>query len=363
MSPRASLVESMDFERGSRSGGPAAVGVLVAVSTWLAACPGLEVEFEKVGQEPVSERRPVAPASLEELTEASLISRLPPREEQLSGTGGWRLHEVGREVARRAHDGLLSDRAWVDLLMREDMIHTRPRWPANVPFEIWLRRPNWIEAKRIVVEAIEPPIGRVEWAGKEPKNGCVIDHGYRHLRFESLPMGTRRVTFEVSIDAIENPWSPYTRLREPRTSWKGRLQLPVELVERPEDCLSAAKSPPIDAAVRESLFARLASGSIGFEQDNEERPLLAGVGISLGVELLNEGQVVERRKLRVESTVTPVCSLETLPRKLAQDPAALAHWQVRVLGDPGSALTLWEADRWWDGELTIPLAELIERGR
>ena len=317
------------------------------------------------------DRRPRPAPTFADLHEFDLLARLPPREKQLSGTGGWRLHEVAQEIGRRAREGQLSDRGWVELLVREEFIHTRPRWSTNVPFEISLKVPHWIAPMRIVVEAIEPPIGSVQFpqgfAADEVACGNMPDPVFR---FGSLPASTRAVTFEVSIEDMGNPWSPYSRLRDGSTDWKGRWKVPVEAVDGAEDCLLAAKGPAVDAAVRASLSAGIGRGSsdptlLWLRPDAEKHPVLAAVGLSLAVELLEAGQAIERTSLTAGSgwRGTGSCTLEELPRKLAEAPGVLAHRQIRVRGEPNGVLPLWEDEFYWAGELTIPLAELIERGR
>ena len=352
--------------------------VLVLAGWWLGACLGPELQLNsKIRQEPVSERRPLVSPSLTELDDFVLIARLPPREKQLSGTGGGRLHEVAQEIGRRAREGQLSERAWVELLVREDVIHTRPRWPTNMPLGISIRRPTWISPKRITVEAIDPPLGTVDetdLVDLSPLIDCLIDAGEMgrgddRRQLGALPAGTRVVTFEVRIEGMTNPWSPYSLLREkPQSSWKGRLKVPIDAVGRAEDCLPAAFGAEIDAAVRESLHAGFQQGSVeplvlGLHHSVSTHPILAGVGLSLVVELLKDGQLSEQTSLRAGGQdLASTCQLESIPRRFAEGPDR-DRWQLRIRGEPAGVLALWEAESYWTGELTIPLAELIERGR
>ena len=40
----------------------------------------------------------------------------------------------------------------------------------------------------------------------------------------------------------------------------------------------------------------------------------------------------------------------------------LRHWQIRVRGDGEMALTDWAYDKYWAGEFTVPLEDIIVNG-
>ena len=312
------------------------------------------------------ERRPLAPLTLEELHEFDLIALLPPREQQREGSGSWRLNAVAREVGRRAREGRLSDRAWTTLLMGEDLIHTRSRWPVDAPLMIWIRQPAWISPRRIVVEAIDPPLGTVQVPATGTRCGLAAAGARRRLLLGSLPVGTKEITFRVSIEGMEDPETPHRfSSDETLSGWEGRLRVAVEAVSSIENCVPRVAGPELDAAIRTGMSASLEPSSIFPDSWHQltlefaRHSAFAGVGVSFGAEVLWKGQILERFPVITTARRGSV----PIPRRLATDPVEIALLEIRIRGTSDDILGAWEVDRWWDGELTIPLAELIERGR
>src|SRR6187200_3298098 len=66
----------------------------------------------------------------------------------------WTLKDVPRELQRRAENDLLSHDDWRAVLVSEDVIHTRARWPAGHPLGVWIHQPAWLRACKITARAV-----------------------------------------------------------------------------------------------------------------------------------------------------------------------------------------------------------------
>jgi hypothetical protein len=102
---------------------------------------------------------------------------------------------------------------------------------------------------------------------------------------------------------------------------------------------------------------------------------LAGTALSIVVDVLCDGQIRESGAFVVEAprpsqpdvpTLDARCTFawavfRSLPSTLVEHPEQRAAWSLRVRGTPDNALRCWNARRRWAGEVTIPLAELLDR--
>jgi hypothetical protein len=147
-----------------------------------------------------------------------------------------------------------------------------------------------------------------------------------------------------------------------------------------DDAISPLRGPEIDAAMRSSLTLRVIAQSpnptqrefvsLHADLDRTHHTSLASIAFGFRAEFLRDGDVRETISLRprpgdriVGSGPRPFAN-SYLTRIAAHElttAETVSQWSLRVRGDPESALYDWDMPRYWAGEFTVPLAEVIER--
>lgn len=325
----------------------------------------------------------VAPSELSaeavsSLSVADLLARMPTKVWQRRNEA-WVMHPVADEMRRRVESGLLTDADWRVAIALADVIHTRRKWVEGTPLMVWIREPAWLRRARITAEVTDPALGRAvadnlnpSWCGNCRQSQL---NRQRTLTLGEVPANTSRLLVSISIDQAENPGVRFGR-GGTHSIWTGVLELPLEAVPHIEAVLAAAEQPTHTQALRDSLTAYWLTpegGSrptlcLGASSGDDRLP--QGIGISLEVELSNQGASVLRSTLVANQRATmfedgPALQgysmFRDLPPELATTGADTSGWLVRVRGTADSLLSVWEADRWWKGELAIPLSELLAR--
>ena len=345
-------------------------------SLWLAA-----VAAPDPSRAPASaQQEPATPVRLDQLSDAELLARLPPPERCRDKSTNWSLHPVAAELARRAENGLLSDEAWRDALRAADVFHTRALWPVGTPLQMWIRAPAWLGKSKISLVARAPDLGRIVADNEHPSGcgNCRMSQLERQRDFVlgAMPAGAQGVAVEVTIEQLREGAG---RERSERTLWNGMARIPIAAVDSVEECMPPASGPEIDAAVRRCLSLQYWStqaeptpkATFYLLVDASKEPALSRVGVALELELLKTETVVEQLHVSAttnttwertpDSPVNGFCSPTKLPGRNRLVGTELERWQVRVRGDWKDALAIWEADRWWKGEFTVPLSEIMDR--
>jgi hypothetical protein len=162
--------------------------------------------------------------------------------------------------------------------------------------------------------------------------------------------------------------------------WSGELAFDVEVVASVDDVVIPVAGFEIDSAVRASTSLEFAGGIsrrafLRVERDVAAYHVLDGVALSLDVELVWRGETLatgsviypdpEVLQPWFEPGVAPFTrlALPELPPECETDPAAREGWVLRLCGTSRDVLGVWECDARWIGDVEIPLAEAIERGR
>jgi hypothetical protein len=112
------------------------------------------------------------------------------------------------------------------------------------------------------------------------------------------------------------------------------------------------------------------------DPDTSSRPALASTGLSLKIDVLEDGKVVESRQLvascfdslalsmsknRGPNRAIAFTSLDSIPTVVENDVKTRVKYAFRVTGTNQYILNLWNAKRRWSGSITIPLHEARER--
>lgn len=341
--------------------------------------------------EPGGDTRAASPEELSSLPLDALLDRLPRVGHERTRAGlESALHPASAELRARLDAGVeLTDAQWRRALLDTGAVRWRERWPAGEPVAISLRIPEWLEETRTRLELRSAELG-VATAGPVSGHCAQVWFGQRrealYRRLAPRFVGREQVAFEVSVETT--PGGGRRRLRPPastprsvRVSWHGLLELPLESVPTLDDALPPRADPELDRAVADSLGVlfqpwgpRRAPIALLAVDPALERSL-AKTALSLEVEVLHRGEVVERAHVLVHGddpfalgnslAASPEAfgwtCLHSIPAELQSDPTARAAWVVRVVGTSEGVLRVWDTDHRWAGELRMDLDELVRR--
>jgi hypothetical protein len=330
------------------------------------ASPAVAQEAARTGEE-------LATLGLDEL-----IERLPPvGEEWAKGTGSRTLPlvPVAAEFRARIEGGAeLTAEQWMRALTRSGALRLRERWPASEPFAVSMTAPGWLRWSSVTVDPRDSGLASARAGSTAGRFDCGfygarVVEGWRHQELGRLAPGTRSLPIELVLRRGKaSPAPPGTKTG---VFFRGAGSLEVDVVATVDEVVPPRASAELDGAVRESL-------SVSFGSSEGERHVgvlltpalrlarLAGLGISLDVELLENGEPREVVQLVAEATdprdYTAHRGLSALPIALEQESAGRAAWSVRVTGTSRDVLRLWNAEARWSGSFEVPLEELVERG-
>ena len=323
---------------------------------------------------------------LERLSDLELVARLPAPDQCWDKRAiPWRLQPVAAELSRRAENGRLSEEGWRAAIRAADVFHTRATWPKDVPLEVWIREPTWLRWTRISLVARSPDLGRIQADNRYPSwcGNCRDEELEDQRRFVlgAMPGDTRRVMFDATIEQLHhtNSWEPVEHEVE-HALWKGELPIAVASVDTIDECLPPVAGAELDALVRQATSVQWWSSQampepkamLYVDIDPRKHPALSRIGVSLEIDVLRAGNVVESMHVcadrssaleREDAGTCGYCAVTSLPPKSELHGAELDLWQLRVRGTWKGLLSLWEADHWWQGEFTVPLAELVRDDR
>jgi hypothetical protein len=186
-----------------------------------------------------------------------------------------------------------------------------------------------------------------------------------------LPRGTWHIGFRTEIEQRILDGSG-TRLPGLR-SWSGEFAFDVEIVESFDDALPPVSDERWARMLRSGLRVEASAPDDGrhlawivLDLDRAHWP--ADLHLECEIELRCGGQpygtsqfvaadVPEPHQNRVNGSAL----LERLPWRIAHGEEGAAGWSVVVRGVRGDALFDWNCERWWAGEVEVPLADLIRR--
>jgi hypothetical protein len=333
---------------------------------------------------PISQRQPVvaqAPptSDLSKLSFSELVARMPLDPWTWNKDAReWSLKPEARELRRRVEAHSISDAEWRAELVASDVLHTRSGWLVNEPLFVWVRPPTWLRSAKITAHAVEPELGTVTCDDRTPSRcgNCREFELARQSQLElaPLPPSTTRVVFEVTIEQLNRHFTDYVHRDDVALLWRGRVDVPVRSTSTIEDALPARSNPGLDRAVRASLHAfRPQNGDallcLTAGGEYAEFPALWGIGLSLEIELWHRGEFIGRTELLVNRAAVQLSSrdrglkgfatITSLPPEFSSPDRRLAEWELRVAGTSQHLLSVWEAERYWNGRFVVTLDELM----
>ncbi|MBI5434768.1 MAG: hypothetical protein HZA52_18190 [Planctomycetes bacterium] len=171
--------------------------------------------------------------------------------------------------------------------------------------------------------------------------------------------------------------------------WRDEWKLDVELVHSIDEVLARTQGSNVDEALRAALEVRIGgepSGSrriiadevavfVSLSAGAERNPELCDLAVSFDAELLCDERVVasswgvpiSRGELahpeHPASAAPPGFELRLrvgpIPAADADEPTRRARWSLRLKSNAAGALALWDAKRYWKGELSLPLDDAL----
>ncbi len=312
----------------------------------------------------------------------ALVDALPPawREVCVDADGKLQVDPAVLELTRCVRAGeRLNGAQWQRALANARVVELPRTWVADEPLFAALRVPSWLE-ERVRITAtprhegfFAARAGNVEIVycatGARESHEAQL---YRELG--SLPEGEHRLELDVRVE--RGRWGYGA---PPELLWSGVFARDVRVVADLDAIAPPVSSPAIDAAVRRAVRARLPNGlrprvlSVGLSLEGELAAALAGVGLSLELELLRDGEVVELASFPVfDSNAPRSCASEGRTRvaeatltQLApaayDDEAERARYTLRVRGSAGCVPALRWSHARWAGTVELPLAEALAR--
>lgn len=283
------------------------------------------------------------------------------------------LHPAVQELRRRLDGGLvLSNEQWCDALIGSGVIRWRSTWPVGSPFAISLRLPRWVDTPRLRVLPRHMALSEASCGWVIPS--CGFAHALEweralHIELGFLPLGRHELVFDVAIE--DHEWEGGERTE--KLFWQGEFPLEVEVVAGLDIVLPARSDPLLVEALRDLVLARRSSKSdreawLFLGKDLRSRQALAGVALSIEVELLHRQRVVETyppasfergRRMAGGSALPPEHHTLSWLKHIPAPDEDLTGWTLRLRGVDQGALRWWNATTRFTGELEIPLADLL----
>ena len=194
------------------------------------------------------------------------------------------------------------------------------------------------------------------------------DHGAREAfhPLGSLPLGRHQLTFHVEIElgSGDEIWTGKSMAAAsdflPGLLWAGDLELAVEIVPTLHDVLTATHDAALTTVVRRAFRIEMDDeGSVELIADRERVPELDSTMLSFDFDLLENGTSVnDSRHLLLREPSVFVSRSNRAKWYVPGAYSELTHLSLRVRGGSRDALHSLKAERYWDGEFVIPLADL-----
>jgi hypothetical protein len=322
-----------------------------------------------------------------------LLERLSPlgregRWDEVQQT--WVTEPVVAELTRRIEEcEPLTDAQWARALVRSGAVRMRSRWPEDRPLAVSMRVPRWLGVSQI---RMQPRLAGLEpaEAGMLVSSSCGtysswVRQAALYQELGTLLPGPQHVAFDITVERGRSWHRRSPAAPQPGVLWSGALAFDVEIVPSIDDAVPPARGAHLDRAVHDSIGVSFSTWWIDernqrtailvLDPDVAGHPALASTALSLDVELVHQGRVVQEVRLRAtaydplalgnsvneaEPRTIAFCTLRELPVACETDFAARAGWTLRVRGTSEGVHAIWEAETRWDGSLEIPISEAIE---
>ncbi|MCC6675969.1 MAG: hypothetical protein IT436_02380 [Phycisphaerales bacterium] len=312
---------------------------------------------------------------------------------------GWGGSEVGSELLQRVYDGKVTSwqLAKIDPPGLDSIVSTGGRelvWPADELLAVQVTIPPWLERwpeplalcvqaqlhdAPTIVCSLRSNDGRFSLADRagdfdQPEPGRATraeplwfngGGGWIYMPIFNVglpPLGATDIIFDWKIVDFSDG--------DPKVRWTGQQRLAIRVVGRASGDvdIQPVRSPELDSAVRHGLVRGLERqdglGPLGF-RIGACGPALDGVSVSARLELRHGETVLGDACLFIgpdqhSDVAEPILFLSPPLSFLPGDPFDPA-WNVRIRTDIAGILLRGFQPMYWDGDITIPLSEILAR--
>jgi len=255
---------------------------------------------------------------------------------------------VAAELARRIVAGELSEPQLRWCIQELRIIQSRERWPDDREYLVTTSLPGWLETTWIFFGTSSP-------LAEDPKH---YNSFHSSWAIGPIDPGMTEAPLDITLGR-----------------WSGRFQLPVKIVDSPEDALRAVRGPSVDDAVQRSLDLGIRPDNvnnltgrntmIGARLYRDRGGLADGIAIGIVVDLVRDGEIKMTWRARFHDSPfgKPVDWMRFNPPEpdWNESPDELERWRVRVRGDAGQCLTDFSRDKYWAGEYEVPLRSILQQ--
>lgn len=332
--------------------------------------------------------------SVQELTTVQLIERAPAPDwvpAWVKELGRPENSDIGDELAKRARSDELTPAEWKQLLESQRVLRMRSKWPRNEPVQAAILLPSWLCHNLEVRVAAAGVSGAVPIrSGRRWEAPCGLA-GTDMLRREPAeklveklgslgtpPPQSGRVQINVEVRSGGKEFLSSVLWPEAKQVYAAQFERSVLLVDSTDEAILPVKSPELTGAVRSAVSIRAYPSrwadssihiSLGIGVDRREQPDLKGLGLGIRVEFLRDEKVIQSvsvadasmwawAKDQWQANQTEVPELAAQYEKF-RDEKERARWKVRVVGDGPLSLSAWDCERYWAGEYTLSLDEVV----
>jgi hypothetical protein len=284
----------------------------------------------------------------------------------------WNLRNYGRE----SKDGLAEQNILYELPARVD-VNARGRWPAGVPLYLETRIASWWPNDTPMRATLTPLI-----EGQEVRQ---VRSRPTMFLLSAQEAGAARFSFDATLEYAR--WTPQSDAPRPEALVPLDLEafeIEVEIVPSISECMGPVNSQELTDILANGLVFRPDSSMQGkvHKPDTNLLDVFATIaepfrGIAIGghFEVLRNGEVVLTHPLwwaagpnQYYSGVNVItlnqdyrlidpemkARFSELP-DLIRNSAPDDEWTVRLRSDPEIALRVLDCDRYWEGEVEIPI--------
>jgi hypothetical protein len=291
-------------------------------------------------------------------------------------TNSWIENPYSFEMARRIEDDTIRDWELAWALERVQAIRTRPQWDHGEPTRAGVWPPRWLP---YIMQA-KPTT--TELHSLAQSTGMSISGTFQHI-YEAqqqdqllgiLPVGSHAIEFQISLNPQFNWASPSSRARERIVT----VRLHTEVLPRDVPAFPGVASESLSSAVRKAISVNVSTwngthGATNYRNlavytDRTTTPSLRGIALGVVAELLLDGSVVRtiefERVTRANYDDPPIMrGVETVPEfsPSALEASDIPRWSIRIRGNRPASLREFDCSRYWNGEFTVPLSEVLTR--
>ncbi|MCC6405662.1 MAG: hypothetical protein IT453_00750 [Planctomycetes bacterium] len=264
--------------------------------------------------------------------------------------------------------------------MRTGVLRWRDAWPVGTEFAVSMRQAVWLGDANLKLlprvrgwrsgsyDALPPGMCAFRY-GLAASNADYQELGSWPERAESVlvDLVVERVSYTIPFDS-----------EQPLRIWSGTFELSVREVLSMDAIVAPVQSEELDRVVADGLtleFGRARHSDpprdraafLAFRSPRFLPIALEGVAASFTIDVLRDEELVSSIRgpaVRLDDpTETFATVVAALPNAIEYDESERARFSLRVRGSDHDLLGLWDVSRRWRGSVTIPVSELVARGR